>query len=273
MQELLLPALLLWGFFAGFMGGLLGIGGGLIFVLVIPEAAAQLGVLPENLVSVTIANSLACTFFTTFAAGIRRFSSDELVRKASLWMGISSTIVSVLVLRYLVNPGFLSPFYFHYFFLSVLVFLMIRLFFRWRKKDAEVMERPQESVPAMLLTGVFSGVVSPLSGLGGGIVVVPVLHAILHFPISKAQAVSLGVIAISTLISSVFNLFETIQLPTGVPAFGLLLLPVMLSLAPTAMLGSLAGSALSRKLPTRWSSGILMLFLLFVLLKKVLNPL
>lgn len=272
MQELLISGLLLWGFLAGFMGGLLGIGGGIVFVLVIPEAAAQLGVLPENMVSATIANSLVCTFFTTFAAGIRRFSADKIVRQSVLMIGISSTLVSILILRFVVNAGLLSAQYFHYFFLAILLYLILRIFMKLRAGRNEADPDIRYSNPVLFATGVFSGIVSPLSGLGGGIVVVPVLHGVLHFPISLAQAVSFGVIALSTFFSSVFNLFETAVFPSGIPAVGLLILPIILSLAPAAILGALVGSGFAGKLPSRWSSGLLMLFLLFIFIRKLFSP-
>ena len=101
--------------------------------------------------------------------------------------------------------------------------------------------------------------------------VVPVLHAMLHFPIRLAQAISFGVIALSTLVLSIFNIFDPVQLPAGVPHLGLLVLPLVLSLSPTAILGSLLGSWVAGKLSSRLSSGILLGFLVFIFLRKIIS--
>ncbi len=272
MSELIFPTLVFWGLFSGFMGGLLGVGGGLIFVLVIPVAARSLGIPEDSMVAVTVANSLACTFFTTFSAGVSRFVKEKQVRKSALIIGFSSTLVSLIVLKYLVNPGLLPPLFFHVFFLGIVFYLILRLFLRWRQTGKKEDKRePKESNQVLWLIGLFSGIVSPLSGLGGGIVVVPVLHAMLHFPIRLAQAVSFGVIALSTLILSIFNIFDPVQLPSGIPHLGLLVLPLVLSLGPTAVLGSLLGSWVAGKLSSRLSSGILLGFLVFIFLRKILS--
>jgi uncharacterized membrane protein YfcA len=252
------------------MGGLLGVGGGLIFVLIIPPAARQLGIPVQFLVPVTIANSLACTFFTTFAAGLKRFLTDQRIRSAAMIIGISSTLISILVLRLVVNPGFLSAQVFDSFFIIVVSFLIIRLFFKWISVRKETESVPEKNNPLLCITGVFSGIVSPISGLGGGIVVVPVLHSFLNYPIRMAQSVSFGVIALSTFISSLYNLFEHSQIPENVMHYGLIVLPILLSIAPAAMLGALVGSWTSGKLSSKLAGGILLLFLLLILVRKIL---
>jgi uncharacterized membrane protein YfcA len=273
MLPMVFPQLIIWGFLAGFLGGLLGIGGGLIFVLVIPAVALKLGASPENLVSITIANSLACTFFTTLAAGFKTFLSDKFIRKSVIIIGLSSTMISLLVLRFIVNPGILTAKAFHYVFLAILLYLIVRIFLKWNQKESTRRENIRNSIPALLGTGFFSGIVSPLSGLGGGIVVVPLLHALLNFPMLQARTISFGVIAISTLVSTLYNLFEKSGLPAGTPAIGLILTPLLLSLAPAAVAGSLSGSYFAGKLSPGWASGLLLILLLFIFVRKVLNPL
>ncbi len=270
-QDFFLPGLLIWGLIGGFMGGLLGIGGGLIFVIVIPDAARVLGVPDEALVSVTVANSLACTFITTFATGILRFSAETSIRKPALLIGLITSIVSILVLKFIVNPGYLSPAVFHWLFISMLIYLSVRMFLTIRKNfDHKQKEEPMNQTWKLVSTGILAGLVSPLSGLGGGVVLVPFLHAILHFPISAAQAISLNVIAVSTLISTLFNMAMP-GLTIGASSSGLLLWPIIASMGPLAALGSILGSRVAAGLKPGWSGTIFFLFLLFILLKKILS--
>jgi len=51
------------------------------------------------------------------------------------------------------------------------------------------------SVPALLLIGAVSGFVSGLLGVGGGVILVPVLTVLLRFPVKKALGTSLAVVA------------------------------------------------------------------------------
>ena len=266
---MIFPDLILWGLFSGFMGGLLGVGGGLVFVLVIPAALRQLGIPELNLVAITVANSLACTFFTTFAAGFKRFFSDSGIRRAASIIGISSTLVSLIVLKWIVNPGLLPQRIFDLFFLIIVAYLMMRLFLKWRKVKKEELHSLKKNDKMLLVTGFFSGFVSPLSGLGGGIVVVPLLHSMLNYPIRMAQSVSFGVIAISTLFSTLFNLVENADLPVSVMHNGLIVFPIVLSIAPAAVFGALAGSWISGKISPKLSGGILLGFLLFIFLRKI----
>jgi len=270
MSELFLPALFIWGLIAGFLGGLLGVGGGMVFVLVIPEAARRLGVQEVDLVSVTIANSLACTFFTSFAAGVKKFASDNLIRKGVLSIGIFSTIVSLVFLHFVVNSGLMSRTFFDVFFIVILLYLMLRIFFRIRKNKTAVEETLLLKPNGVLLAGFFSGVVSALSGLGGGIVIVPVLHTMLRFPIRVAQSISFGVIAFSTFFSTIFNLLEHPSQEFESLRVGLILIPVIVSIAPISMVGSLLGSWVSGRMNSKWSAILLFAFFLFTLVRKII---
>jgi uncharacterized membrane protein YfcA len=268
MHDYLLPTMLLWGLLAGFLGGVLGIGGGLIFVLVIPAGLRHLGLPESEMVQLTVANSLACTFFTSLAAGIRRFAGNAQIRNATLMVGISSTLVSLLLLRFLVNPGYLTPQGFRYFFIAILCYMILRMIFKLKEKESGPDSVPDFSKKSLLLTGLFSGIVSPLSGLGGGIVVVPLLHTLLRFPVAVAQAISFGVIALSTMFSTLLNL-TVHPASSHIPSTGLIVWPLFLSLAPAAAAGALAGTKLASRMKPVWLSGLLLVFLTGILIRTL----
>lgn len=57
----------------------------------------------------------------------------------------------------------------------------------------------------LLITGVAAGIIGSLLGLGGGIIVIPVLTILFHLPIKEAIAISLvGVVATSTGAAAVY---------------------------------------------------------------------
>ncbi len=91
-----------------------------------------------------------------------------------------------------------------------------------------------------LVGGFLGGIIGALTGLGGGIIVVPLLTLVLHMPITEAVGVSLfGVIAISV---------------GAAPRFvgtGLTNLRVALFLQMAASAGALVGALVSHDIPAR----------------------
>jgi hypothetical protein len=99
---------------------------------------------------------------------------------------------------------------------------------------------PLLGVGLALLGGFLGGVIGALTGLGGGIIVVPLLTLVLHLPITEAVGVSLfGVMAISV---------------GAAPRFvgtGLSNVRVALFLQMAASAGALVGALVSHDIPAR----------------------
>lgn len=97
------------------------------------------------------------------------------------------------------------------------------------------------TVALILLGGVAAGAIGSLTGLGGGVVMVPLLTLAFHLPMPEAVGVSLlGVIATSI---------------GGAPRFigtGLNNVRVALFLQVAASSGALAGALIAHRLPTRF---------------------
>ncbi len=60
--------LILLGTLGGALAGLLGIGGGVVYVLILETVLPELGVPTEDLHRFVIANSLACVLFASLSA-------------------------------------------------------------------------------------------------------------------------------------------------------------------------------------------------------------
>ncbi len=105
---------------------------------------------------------------------------------------------------------------------------------------------PLLTVIVALLGGIGAGIIGSLTGLGGGLVIVPLLTLVLHLPVTQAVGVSLfGVIATSTGAAPRF-------LGTGYNN-----VRVGLFLQVAASSGALLGALISHKVPAR------LLFLVF----------
>lgn len=95
-------------------------------------------------------------------------------------------------------------------------------------------------VPRLVLVGLVAGVFSTLFGVGGGIVIVPLLVALLAFSTHAATATSLGAILLTATAGVVlYALRDEVR-----PAYAALLgLP--------AAVGALAGTSLQQRLSNR----------------------
>ena len=111
---------------------------------------------------------------------------------------------------------------------------------------------PLLTVLVVLLGGMAAGLIGSLTGLGGGLVIVPLLTLVLHMPVPEAVGVSLfGVIATST---------------GAAPRFvgtGLANVRVGLFLQMAASSGALLGALVSHRVPARFMFlifGVVMLY-------------
>lgn len=92
----------------------------------------------------------------------------------------------------------------------------------------------------LVLIGLVAGVFSSVFGVGGGILIVPLLIVVAGFPTKEATATSLGAIAITALAGvALYALRGNVDVGYG----ALVGLP--------AMAGALAGASLQRRLSSR----------------------
>ena len=95
-------------------------------------------------------------------------------------------------------------------------------------------------VPRLVLVGLVAGVFSTLFGVGGGIVIVPLLVALLAFPTHAATATSLGGILLTATAGVVLYALRDEVRPAYAALVGL-----------PAAAGALAGTSLQQRLSNR----------------------
>jgi len=95
-------------------------------------------------------------------------------------------------------------------------------------------------VPRLVLVGVVAGVFSTLFGVGGGIVVVPLLVALLAYPTHVAAATSLGAILLTATAGVVLYALRDEVRPEYAALVGL-----------PAAVGALAGTSVQQRLSNR----------------------
>jgi uncharacterized membrane protein YfcA len=271
---LLSNALYLWitlaGLGGGFLAGFLGIGGGIIYILILPVALEYVGAPQSELAQYIIANSI----FGTAAAAL--FGSIALIRNKDFYwqevvlVGVSAIVTSYLLLFTFVN----TPLYSKQFFdASVIVFLSLILLLTYlRSKTNVLLNQPVRNTNLWyVISGGISGAVSALSGLGGGTITVPLLRSGLHMDIKQAKSISLGVIFITSTAITIFNMIDQ---PAGQLEFGrvgYIVFPVSVPLSIGVLIGSPLGVWVANKISSRIISYIFVGFLILVILRKAIE--
>jgi len=261
------------GIFAGILGGLLGIGGGIIYVLILPPVLHKIGVSENEIVAFTIANSLFSTVFTTLSGNVKQALDNNFYFKTIILISIPGILVSYLIIHYFVNTPYYSKDTFNIIFLSLVAFLLIRLLARIQQDKSKIKPPKTESIKPghFLITGLFGGFVSPLTGLGGGLVIVPILHTFFNFPIKKANAISLGAIGITAFFSSIFNMIENPTSTISSFSIGFIVFPIVFFLSVGGVIGALFGIEWTKKIQSGRITILFAAFLVLVLIKKLLE--
>lgn len=168
------------GIIAGFLSGLLGVGGGLIVVPSLLATFYVLGFYPENMMQVAIGTSLSAMVFTSAASalahrkGVNWFLFKELVLGICLGSILGAFLAHILPTKHLqVIFGIFICIFGIYF----LTFNRINALERNSKPNSWI----------MTLSGLLIGAISSILGIGGGIITVPVL---IIFGASMRQAIA-----------------------------------------------------------------------------------
>jgi hypothetical protein len=171
------------GLVAGVLSGLFGVGGG---ILMTPGVQVLLGAPPI----VALATPLPAIFPTAAAGAMRYRRARALDLRAASWMAAAGTpgAVGGAALAEVIDTHLLLIAT-----AALLAWQAVGILRGRARSDADA--RPREGRPlAWAATGLAAGIVSGLLGVGGGIVMVPLLAGWLGMPLRRALGTSLAAI-------------------------------------------------------------------------------
>jgi len=260
--------LVVFGVLGGFISGLLGVGGGIVFVPVLSSVLLSIGLDDPDLAKYILANSFAATFFAGAISSYKQYKMNSFYPKQILLTAMLA-IPTSLGISYLIAHGtWYNKESFSIFFIVLLVFMLIR-FIMSRKQIEE--GDTSIKVYKFPITGALTGIISALSGLGGGVIMVPLFTQFAKLNIQKAAAISIGVIPplmvpmiiyYSTLSPS--QTFSTYQIGYLIPEVFLPLVAGLLFTAP-------AGVSVGKKVPSKYLKIIFALLIIIVIIKTAAN--
>lgn len=176
----------------GFLAGLLGVGGGLIFIPLLTWLFSHFGLSHEEIVRFTLANSILLVVVSGLAGTWKQHRLGEWQWRKVLSIGIPGAAVSYAISYAIQHGDWYSKPRFNGVFLLFLAISTANMIFG--KAPAKETSTTEEKPLLAMLVGMLAGVVVALSGLGGGMVMVPLFRMLLKMPIRQATALSLSII-------------------------------------------------------------------------------
>lgn len=262
--------LFLMGLTGGFLAGLIGIGGGVMYVLVLPYLLNQMGFPSNEIVQLTIANSIFGTMFAAMAGNIALWKRGEFYWKEVLIIGSFGTLISLLVLYFFVNTGAYQKTEFNIIVIVLMVFIIWRTLNQVKVTRIDGEEKPSGLLGYGLI-GSSAGAVAALSGLGGGTVIIPILNTGLNMTMQKAKSISLGVIFITSLSLTIMNMLSVTSFGALNKTTGYIVWPLALILSLGVVIASPFGVSIARKLSSKTISYIFVVFVMVVIADKLIQ--
>lgn len=243
LEPLLIVELAALGLGAGFLAGLLGIGGGMAMVPFMTLILSNRSVSPDLAVKMAIATSMATIIFTSLSSvrahhqrGAVRW---DIVRRLAPGIVIGSMIGSLGVFA-LLKGTYLAIFF------GLFVGFSATQMFRDKKPQPT---RQMPGTAGQLAAGGFIGFISGLVGAGGGFISVPFMtwcNIAIHNAVATSAALGFP-IAVSNALGYVFSGQGVLGLPVG--SFGYIWLPALGVIATCSVLTAPLGARTAHRLP------------------------
>ena len=177
-------ALLITGIVVGFASGLLGVGGCFIMVPVQFWALKSIGVDPTIAIRIAFGTNLLVVLPTAFSGAMTHHKKGAVLWKTGITLGIAGAVgsfIGAFVASHL--PGRVLTVAF-----GIAVILgAVRML---TAKPPQASEEPPDSLVLYVLWGLPLGIVSGIIGIGGGVLMIPVMVFFLRFKIHQAVGTS-----------------------------------------------------------------------------------
>lgn len=235
------------GLAAGFLTGLLGIGGGAVMVPVLYQSFLHAGWDPRTAITTAIATSLSVMVFSSGRASLEYRRQGMIDWRYLRWVVAGSTVGTLLGAHVMLGAeertiriGF-----------GILMELLALLTI-WPVRERAAAHRGggQASFSSHLAVGGVAGSLAAMFGVGGGAVMVPALVLITGMSIHRAIASSTAAIVFSALLSSADYAYQGWSSHSiGDGELGWIFLPAMATVGLASMVSVTYGARLAMRLP------------------------
>jgi len=206
------------GIFVGTMSGFFGIGGGMILI-------PMLLVLGFD-IKTAIGISIIQMVFSSVYGSYLNHKKGSLIVGEGIYVGFGG-FVGGFVGGYVTE--YISDTVLQFSFFSLLLFALFRLFFSPNHEDDTQTKSLSKAI--LFILGVGIGIFAITLGIGGSIILIPLLVGLLHYPIKKAVSAGLFFVAFSSVAGMISRLSSgTIDFQNGLVVAGASLVGVTLGI-------------------------------------------
>jgi len=195
--------LILVGAFIGAMAGFFGIGGGMMLVPVLLAIGFD--------IKAAIGISIVQMVFASVFGSYLNWKKGSLILGEGIFVGLGGFVGGYAggAVTHLVSDSVLQLL-----FLGILLFALLRLFFSKHHTDESQTKTLNKGL--LFAIGALIGVFSITLGIGGSIILTPILVGLLHYPIKKAVSAGLFFVVFSSIAGLISRLMNgTIDFHNG----------------------------------------------------------
>ena len=232
------------GLVAGVVGGLAGIGGSIIML---PGLALLLGYETQarDEQHTYAAAAMIVNVLVSIPASLRNRKAGAIRREVVLGMlpAMATSVVIGVLLSNQLGGRWLS-YILAAFVAGYCVSELVKLAMK-RQDHRESNETHKLKRPRLAMIGTLAGLVGGLLGVGGGIIIVPLLQGVARLPLRFAIAASATVMCFTATIGAIAKVST---LPIGISPMDAIVLAA--AMGPSAVIGAWFGARLTHTLPT-----------------------
>lgn len=263
--------LIIGGILTGTIAGLFGVGGGILFTPILFYLFTSLGIMEPAVWA--IGTSLLCTFLASLSSSIQQINEKNIFLKEGIIVGLIGTIGIYFGKQIVMSEWFTNEIF--VFMFALLLIVISYLFIRKSQisnrkihvdRDLTFMESSG--------TGFAGGFMASLAGIGGGVVMVPILNLTFKLELSKSISISsLAIVFISLSGWLQYSLFGgnpvgATQYTLGYVDFGTAL-PLLMGAFIGGFLGVKVGVSISDKITNILFAILLLSISIFMLLSLI----
>ena len=257
-------ALSITGMLVGLASGLLGVGGCFLMVPVLYWVYTSMGFSPDIAIKVAFGTNLLVVLPTVMSSAFGHNKKGKVWWRAAIIIGIAGAIGAVIgatIASHL--PGEVLKIFFG---LGILAGALRML----TAKPPKLEQEPEDNPVLWAAWGFPMGIISGMIGIGGGVLMIPVMVLVLKFKMHRAVGTS-AALMIFTSIGGVIGYIINGLGVEGIPPYsiGYVNLTSWLMLAVTSVPMAQVGVILAHKLPAKQLKYIFISLMIYMGLKMI----
>lgn len=244
--------LLVAGAVGGFVAGLVGVGGGVIFGPVLFFAYQAAGIEDPLLTPMTLGTSLLCTLAASASGALAQRRAGAIDGRTAWVAGAFAAVAVVVVGRFVTTQPWYDKEAFQIVLGTLLFVVVVRMLMQKDQPDTLLTDGARRGVGGLAATGLGAGSVAALGGVGGGVVLVPAFSGLVRLPLKVAAGTSTAAITMITSVGVATYVALGLGEPTPNGSLGYVDLHSAAALALPAIVTARLGVATAHRVNVRY---------------------